>query len=280
MKKIYLTKSTGEVAPFSVKKLRRSLQRAGAHPELVNDIVFEIQKGLYEGITTGEIYAKAFELLGESSAHLAARYKLKKAIMELGPSGYPFERYIGELLRNRQFDIELGKIVEGRCVTHEIDVTALRGDEKILIECKYHNRSGFLCDVKVSLYVHARFQDVAAGLESRGENSRFDGWLVTNTRFSDDAARYGACAGMYLLGWNYPFQNGLKEMIDQERLYPLTCLTTLTEREKSRLLEQNIVLCSDLLRRDDLLTKIPVAQERIQGVLNECRSLCNTRKKQ
>lgn len=275
---MYVTKSSGEVAPFSVKKLRRSLQRAGAHPQLVNDIVVEIHNGLYEGISTGEIYARAFELLGASSTHLAARYKLKKAIMELGPSGYPFERYIGELLRIRKFDIELGTIVEGRCVTHEIDVTASRGEEKILVECKYHNRPGYLCDVKVSLYVHARFQDVAAGLDSRGENGRFKGWLVTNTRFSDDAARYGACAGMYLLGWNYPFQKGLKDMVDQEGLYPLTCLTTLSGHEKSSLLEQNIVLCSDLLRREDLLIKVLVPPQRIQGVLNECRSLCKAQR--
>ncbi len=277
MKKTYITKASGEKAIFSVKKLRKSLQRAGAHPNLVNDIVVQVQDALYPGISTEEIYQRAFSLLEESSTHLAARYKLKKAIMELGPSGYPFERYVGELLRIRHYDIEVGTIVSGRCVTHEIDVMATRGAEKILVECKYHNRVGFICDVKISLYVHARFLDVAAGMELRGENSNFEGWLVTNTRFSDDAERYGECAGMHLVGWNYPAKGSLKDIIDTEKLYPLTCLTTLSQREKSRLLDLNIVLCRELLGREDLLAMVPVAQARIPQVMEECRRLCSAR---
>ena len=47
---------------------------------------------LYPGITTKEIYRRAFSMLRKASAHLAAEYKLKKAFQELGPSGYPFEK--------------------------------------------------------------------------------------------------------------------------------------------------------------------------------------------
>lgn len=279
VKKLYITKASGEVTPFSLKKLRKSLHKAGAPPQIINDIVREIQKELYPGISTEEIYSRAFDLLRESSGHLAARYKLKKAIMELGPSGYPFERFVGDLLRNRNYKVELGNIMEGRCVDHEIDVTATRGSETILTECKYHNQSGLMCDVKISLYVHARFQDVAAGLTQKGQNADFQGWLVTNTRFSDDAIRYGGCVGMHLIGWNFPLKGSLREIIDRERLYPLTCLTTLTTHEKNWLLEQGIVLCRELMHRDDLLAQVPVSSNRIAGILQECRNLCGLGKR-
>ena len=279
VKRIYITKSSGKEVPFSLKKLRKSLHKSGAPHRIVNEIALEIQKELYSGISTEEIYARAFELLRESSTHLAARYKLKKAIMELGPSGYPFERFVGDLLHNRNYRIQLGNIMEGRCVNHEIDVTARRDNDTILVECKYHNHSGFLCDVKISLYVHARFQDVAAGLTGRDKNAVFHGWLVTNTRFSDDAIRYGECVGMHLISWDYPLKGSLKEMIDHERLYPLTCLTTLSGHEKNRLLEQGVVLCRDLMGREDLMANVPISSNRIQGILQECRDLCSARKR-
>lgn len=273
LKKINITKASGEIVPFSLKKLRKSLRKAGATPVIINDIVAQIEQDIYPEMPTGEIYNRAFQLLQEQSAHLAARYKLKKAIMELGPSGYPFEQFVGALLYARRFDVQVGVILEGRCVNHEIDVLAKRGDEKILVECKYHNQSGFLCDVKISLYVHARFQDIAAGMSDQGKTSRFEGWIVTNTRFSDDAIRYGECAGLRLTGWDYPAKNSLKDLIDKERLYPLTCLTTLTGHEKQLLLDQNLVLCADLLNRQDLLERIRVSAARIPGIVKECQHL-------
>ena len=96
----------------------------------------------------------------------------------------------------------------------------------------------------------------------------------TVARVSDDAMRYGACAGLHLIGWDYPSKGSLKDLIDREKLYPLTCLTTLSEHEKKMLLEQNLVLCSDLLRRDDLLRRIHISEGRIPGILDECRNLC------
>ena len=259
LKKFRVTKASGAVVPFSLKKLRKSLRKAGASPEVVNNIIVEIERDIYPGISTGEIYNRAFQLLQEHSTHLAARYKLKKAIMELGPSGYPFEQFVGALLYRQRFEVQVGAMMEGRCVRHEIDVIATQNRERILVECKYHNQSGFLCDVKISLYVDARFRDLAAGMSERGEDNRFQGWIVTNTRFSDDAIRYGECAGLRLVGWDYPSKGSLRDMIDREALYPLTCLTTLTEHEKKLLLDQNLVLCDDLVSREDLLKRIRIA---------------------
>ena len=49
-----------------------------------------------DGMTTHMIYQWVYNYLREHTDSLAARYKLKKAFMELGPSGYPFEQLVSK----------------------------------------------------------------------------------------------------------------------------------------------------------------------------------------
>ncbi|MES2555754.1 MAG: restriction endonuclease [Bacteroidota bacterium] len=270
-----IIKASGERCPFSPDKLLRSLHRAGADHEQARSILDEVSSRLYEGITTKAIYRIAFSMLKEGSRHLAARYHLKQAIMELGPSGFPFERYVGELLKFKGYNIRIGKILQGKCVTHEIDVIADKDNEHLLIECKYHNYAGVSCDVKVPLYIHSRYLDVTAGVEQQRHSSKINqGWVVTNTRFTDDALTYAACAGLVAVGWDYPAKNGLKDQIDRSGLYPITCLTSLTGAEKQKLLEREIVLCKDLEDNEKLLKAIGIKSSRNIVVLQEVRELC------
>lgn len=67
------------------------------------------------------------------------------------------------------------------------------------------------------------------------------GWLVTNTRFTEDAINYGKSVGLTMLSWDYPKNNGLKANIDKLSLYPITTLTTLTKKEKIQLINENII---------------------------------------
>ena len=274
--KISITKASGEIVPFSADKLKRSLERAGASEAEIERILEEIGSNLYEGIPTKKIYKTAFSLLKESSRPLAAKYHLKHAIMELGPSGYPFEKYIGEILRYQGYKITVGEIVQGQCVNHEVDVIAQLDHKHFMIECKYHNQPGTFSDVKIPLYIQARFKDVEAQwLKLPGHGTKFhQGWVVTNTRFSSDAIQYGNCAGLKLLGWDYPLKDGLKDIIDKLGLYPITCLTSLTKPEKQRLLDQKIVLCKEISDNEDYLVKAGVNPSRIKGVLEESNQLC------
>ena len=270
-KKVYITKASGESALFSEEKLCASLERAGATPEQALNIAEEIKTKLYTGISTKKIYRLAFNLLKESSRHLAAKYHLKHAIMELGPSGYPFEKFIGEILRYQGFQVSVGVIIQGKCVQHEIDVVATVDHQQLMIECKYHNQPGIFCDVKVPLYIKARFEDVEAAWKAIPGNGKklYQGWLVTNTRFSSDAVQYGTCAGLTLMGWDYPIRKGLKDQIDTLGLYPITCLTSLTKHEKQILLDKKIVLCKELDSDRKLLEQIGIKPSRIDIILQE-----------
>jgi hypothetical protein len=123
-KGILIIKASGEKVPFSAEKLRYSLKRSGADDTSIDKVVHDIQDNLYEGITTHEIFSNAFSHLGKYSKRSASRYKLKQAIMELGPTGFPFEVFVSELLKAQGFKTTVGTIIQGHCVTLEVDVVA------------------------------------------------------------------------------------------------------------------------------------------------------------
>jgi hypothetical protein len=271
-----VTKASGDTVPFSEDRLRRSLQKAGASQSIINDIVSEVNDQLYEHITTKKIYHIAFNLLKKKSGPLAARYHLKKAIMELGPSGFPFEKFIAEILKWEGYETQTDVISHGKCVSHEVDVIAQKNNEYIMVECKYHNKPGLFCDVKIPLYVKSRFIDLETAWKAiPGRQEKiYSGWLVTNTRFSLDAVQYGTCAGLKLLSWDFPVKNGIKDQIDRLGLYPITCLTTLTKLEKQKLLDNKIVLCHELNQDAGILLSIGVKKQRMDSVMNEVKLLC------
>jgi len=276
-----ITTSTGLKVHFDDDRLRRSLQRVGAKPEVVERIVQQVKTMLYEGISTHKIYGLAFKLLRDSSRPVAARYSLKKALMELGPSGFPFEVYFAQLLAEDGYTVKNDQVLQGHCVTHEVDIVAEKDNTIHFIECKYHNSRGIVADVKVPLYIRSRVNDLIEyqSKQKEYEGKQFKGWVVTNTRFTTDAIQYGLCSGLELVAWDYPeTDKSLKKRIDATRLYPITCLTTLTATEKQTLLNQKIVLVRTLDKNEQLLTSIGIKANRIKTVLDECALLSSMEK--
>ena len=273
---ITITKASGQPAVFDPQKLKHSLLRSGASAEQIQTILGKIEDRLYPGITTKKIYQAAFKLLRRQSRPVAARYKLKSAIMELGPSGFPFEKYVAAILQQQGYQTQTGVLVQGKCVKHEVDVIAQKDEHHIMIECKYHNRPGTVCDVKIPLYIQSRFKDVEASwMMLPGHEIRLhQGWVVTNTKFTTDAIQFGTCAGLHLLGWDYPQNKSLNKQIERLGLYPITCLTTLSKTEKQMLLNNKIVLCSELCDSPSLLKQAGVSEPRIKKVLEEAQELC------
>ena len=108
---IDIIKSSGEKARFSLDKLRNSLKHSGADHNTVADIVDKVKDELYEGITTNEIYNRAFALLKKNKSVFASKYKLKKAIYELGPTGFPFERFIAAILEYSGYVTRVGEVM-------------------------------------------------------------------------------------------------------------------------------------------------------------------------
>lgn len=235
---ISVIKASGEVEPFSEKKVIGSLTRAGASSELAQKIVSQVKPYLYLNIPTFEIYSAVMKILRKEKKDLAERYNLKKAIMELGPSGYPFERFVSAVLKENGYQVETNQVILGKCVSHEIDISAVK-QRKFMIECKFHNQAGGRCDIKDALYTYARFLD----LQNRGFALP---WLITNTKVTQDVKTYAACVGMQITAWDYPAGESLREIVDQSKLYPVTAMTSLTKDKKRELLDRGLVFCRDL----------------------------------
>lgn len=273
---VLITKASGKKELFLKDKLTKSLLRAGASIELANIIANEIEQSVTEGMSTKLIYKKARRLLKKESMITAGRFHLKSGIMELGPSGFPFEQFLSEILKQKGYAVTVGSIVEGKCVKHEVDVSAEKENQHFMIECKYHNSPGMVCDVKIPLYIQARFKDVEARWALMpGHATKFhQGWVVTNTRFTSDAVTYGICAGLNLVSLDFPTKGSLRDMIEETGLYPLTCLTTLTQQEKKALLAKKIVLCKEVCNHPSHLTDLHIPASRVKKIIEEGNQLC------
>lgn len=268
----FILKADGEREPFDPAKVERSLQHAGASSTVRARILAHIMHELKPDMTTEAIYRRAFEMLKrEEALPVAARYSMKRAVFALGPSGFPFEQFLSEVLRAHGWRTRTDVMLIGRCAPHEVDVLAEKDGKKVGIEVKFHNEPGGKTDIKDALYVHARYEDLKKAPQ---ESSRVDeGWLVTNTVFTRNAMRYGHCSGLPLLSWNYPSERGLLNLIEEGRVHPLTALTTLSESEKRRLMERKIVLCKSVLD-ERVLRESGIPPSKANSVMEEARGLC------
>lgn len=257
-KTITIVKANGKHEDFDSEKLRFSLLNSGATQEATEEVIAHLVPALHNGMTTHDIYRHAFEILSKVNKPVARSYSLRRSVMDLGPSGFPFEDFVAEILRAKGLECVTRQTVLGGCVPHEVDVVAYNDKKLIMIEAKFHNELGTKSDLKVVLYIKARFDDIKDNVFTYGGKDRkiTDAWLVTNTKFSSTAIHYGECKNMTLIGWNYPEKGNLQDMIEGEKLHPITCLTTLSDEEKKKLLTASIVLCSSIKNNPGVLRQL------------------------
>jgi len=274
-KVITIVKASGAHEDFDPEKLRFSLLHSGASVEATEEVIKHVESELKNGMTTHDIYLHAFAILSKISKPVARSYSLRRAVMDLGPSGFPFEDFVAEILRTKGFTCVTRQTVLGGCVPHEVDVVAYNQKKLIMVEAKFHNELGTKSDLKVALYIKARFDDLKENVFDYGGNDRkiTDAWLVTNTKFSSTAIHYGVCKNMTLIGWNYPEDGSLQKMIEEERLHPVTCLTTLSDDEKKTLLKAGLVLCSKVGENPEVLQKLLSSDFDPTPVINEINEL-------
>ncbi len=272
-----IRKADGTVESFDRAKLEASLRRAGASARVVEKICQVIEASIVSGIQTNEIYRRAFGLLRKEERIVAARYSLRRALFELGPTGHPFEDFVTALFKKEGWNVEWRKMVPGKCVSHEVDVYATRGNEHLAAELKYHNDPNYKTDVKVALYVKARFDDIwQCDPKESGTCPVDSGFLITNTKFTETAIQYAKCSGIGLLGWTYPTEGNLYDRIVAAGVFPVTALTQLRKSEKRLLIDQGIVTTEQLRGRRDALRALGIAPERIGSIAAEIESIENT----
>ena len=271
--------NAGETVEFEVSKLENSLRNSGADESYVKKVVDTVLPKCFEGITTGELYRMAFDELKKISNSAAARYSLKRALLELGPAGFYFEQWIARVFQNIGYKTETGQLIKGHAVTHEADVIAKKGDKTYLVECKFRNAEDTKISVTTPMYVLSRIKDIS-GIDYQlfGTSTRFtDGWLITNAYFTSDSVAFSDYYGLRLLSWDFPKGKSIKNLVDQNALYPITCLTTLDEKQKQKLLEKKCILVKELFSHQSFLNERGFDSQQKSQVLREAEELLTTK---
>lgn len=271
----YIKKASGEKELFDIQKFRNSLKKTGAPPDLIDKIAVEIQK-LSPIKSTKEIYRYALDYLYNVNPSLAARYNIKRALIELGPAGFPFEQFIAKLFQEQNYTVESNQVVAGWCVEHELDIVASKEGKVSMIECKFHTRQGLKTDVKITLYIDARFHDIQKAWKTNPNYKQTFNqvWLTTNTKFTANAIKYATCVGIKLLGWSYPKHNNLPDLITKLGLYPITALTSLSKKQKRFLIKNDLVLCRDVPYHENLLKQLSFTPHHIKKLIAEATGTC------
>ena len=253
-----IRKANGSKVSFDKKKVETTCIRAGVTRNVARHISSNIAKQIFSGIDSSSIYKMVLRELSFEDQGIKHRYRLKEAIMLMGPMGFPFEIYISKILENYGHKINsIGKKFSGHCALHEIDISTRKKNQRYMIECKYHNASGKYTGLKESLYTHARYLDLKAKFEKE--------ILVSNTKVSFDAIKYAKCVGQEILCWRYPQNNGLEKMIEKKNLYPITVLH-IFRHEIPQFAHNGIMLIQDLVNcsSSQLSKKTKISTNRIQ----------------
>lgn len=271
-----IVKHSGNIVDYNPSKLRQSLLKSGASNHQVETILNAIEVEIYEGISTKQIYKMAFNLLKKTCNSHAARYNLKEAIRLLGPAGFFFEKYIARLFAAEKYQTLTNFILQGNCVSHEIDVLIKKDSEIAMVECKFHMGKDAHSDVKIPMYILSRFNDLKEKRHTIYTRNDIVSkcWIVSNNRFTSDAIAFGKCSKLNLLCWDYPENNNLKTKNDRNHLYPVTCLTTLSLAEKDKLLVLDVILVKEIINNSECLERIGLSPNRIKNVLKEVSELC------
>jgi hypothetical protein len=277
-KELFIIKGNGKRELFDPRKLKDSLLQSGATVFVADDITDVISKKLKPGTTTASIYKQAFRLLRKIEKRSAVTYSLRRSIEGLGPTGFPFEIYIAQLLEKKGYKTLVGQIVQGACSEHEVDVIAWNKENCLFIEAKFHNQRGIKSDTKTALYVKARFDDL------RDQEITLDGelrvmtrgLLITNTKFTENSKQYVACNGSYdMISWEHPKKGNLYDLVYETGAHPITCLPQLSDYNKQELLKRGVVHCMSIKEDPDILTEVGVNKRKSEEIMGNIDQLCS-----
>lgn len=247
---ITVIKSNGQREPLNLDKVQRVCQRVGAPKELCQQIARSVEERARDGIKTRDIYKLVHKLLVEQDFATAARFNLRDAIFQLGPLGYNFEHYVEKVLAAYGYKTSLPPILQGACVTHEVDVLAKKDNRTAMVECKFRHTQEIFITIKDTMSTWARFLDLVDGA-AIGKCSHLDEcWIVTNSRFSLQSIQFGHCKNMVMLSWDHPRERPLPAWIDDKGLYPITLLPKYGLGIQRKFIEAGFVLLRDLAGAD------------------------------
>ena len=271
---VNVVKWDGRSETFQRKKVSQTIVRMGASPGVADELSRRIEREAYEGITTKEILDKIYRGLKEHRPSLALRRDLRTALGLIRPKP-DFEEYVRLILSEHGYKVSPNQVIQGLCVTHEIDGIARKNGKNIYIETKRHADPHSYTPFEVTLSAKAKWDDMNEGFKKGLNKQLLDGVLIVcNTRFTDHARRYADCVGLDHIGWNFPEGKGLDSLIEEKKLYPVSMLEGLTDDERDVLSERGILTLKQLVSVELKTDNIPAS--RIREIVDEAERILGT----
>lgn len=275
-KKLYVINARGEEEKFSSKKLSQSLIRVGASKKIADEITKKIKDEIAPGASTFKIFNKAKDMLEDFNKKSSLRFSLKDSLNKLGPTGFPFEKFIRALLKENGFKIKKRRHLIGNCIpNYEVDFLAEKNGITYIGECKYRNDPGNRVHCNTALSNKARFDDILNGPQF-DDKDKVKAMLVTNTKLTSSGTKYARCVGMKIIGWRQPKEGGIEDLIENKNLYPLTILSSLTDSLRDIFISKKMMLIKDIekINKKKFLNKYPkISQDELDKVLDEVNLL-------
>ena len=275
---VLVTKADGSKQLFDEEKIVRTCLRMRASREDALQIVQKVEGRLYEGISTRKILQMIYSLMRKQKPAVKHLFDLKYAISLMEPKP-EFEAFIRILLVQSGFKVEPNTILRGLCGEHEADAIATRDGMTHFVEVKHHNSYHALTGLDESRIARAILEDVTEGYSHGLSSIKIDrAMIVTNTRYSEHAMKYGRCRDILQVGWSSPEFFGLREMVEKHKLYPLSCLRGISAKVRLRLVEAGVVVIKQLLEQDlrYLERKTDLPRETILSIMEKARHTTQT----
>lgn len=272
-----IIKGNGERVDYDPNKIRRSLKRAGAKPDVIEHVLAKVRRHLKTDMTTKEVYRFVKQALKEENAHIAHRYNLRAALGKLGPAGFRFEKYVASVFAAYGYETEIPpKEFKGKCIYHEVDVVARKDRKTIMIEAKFRNDFRDYVKLKDTMATWARYRDLLDANRMGMKTPHFDeAWIVSNGNISGRSRAWGVCKGMRIIGWHYPSKDSLAQMVDRSALYPITALDNVTRHELDLFADQGLMLCREIAGEDPerLAADLGIGSRRIGNIVRTCQAV-------
>ncbi len=252
--------------------------KMGADNYIANEVTERIEKKLFQGITTQMILQQIFTYMREYRPGVSHLFDLKQGISLMEPKP-EFELFIQFLLAHTGFEVAPNQVLKGKCGEHEVDGIAKKDGVTYFVEVKHHFSYHTLTGLDESRIAWAVLEDVTDAFTAGLTSLKIDrAVIVTNTRYSDHAIQYGKCKNLIQIGWTSPEHFGLREAIEKNQLYPLSCLRGVSVEVRLRLVDSGIVLIKQLLNQDRLTIerKTGLPQSTVDSIIEKAQHSANT----
>lgn len=271
-----IRKSSGETVFFNEDKLCNSIVQAGASKTQAARICHVVNQKIKPGMTTSFIFRDTLRHLVREDVDIAVKYSIKRGVNALGPDGFLFEKFLEALLRQDGYHTKRNQMMKGKCVTHEVDILAWKGNNFYIIESKYRNDLKIRTHIDQVMYADARMKDIASNPKNNaGGTKYFHTWIMTNTVFTDQSQKFSECSGVRLTGWNYPNKDSLQKMIERTKAYPITVIPSMSHDARQKLTAHGLVLAQDILpyTKEKLIKDFDIAPTTAVRIQNEVSKL-------